>query len=279
MANGLLSRTNHATEATISGLGWAGLDTLPTLPLGVPARSADPAPGPIRLRWAAPKPTQALFLGSTNLQQAAELTVTRFSDTAASIEIDRQTKPVVPRLYTWDQMYWGHPGLFRGNLETAVYTAYPRIAWMTFDRALCGGMDIQVDDAANPDGYLQIGFLFTGTAQRFRINYATGQRDIVVPNGSVARTAGGHAFVEPGQPTRRVEIPWDYMADGDQEVLADTVWSQQQHGPVVWLPDTDQPALCFRHGGVFQIRGETALDRAYWDRSSTTTLTLEGVTR
>jgi len=178
-------------------------------------------------------------------------------------------------------MVWGYTGFLWGNLPAAVYDTYSKDGWVSVPRVRTGSMEVEISDSGNPDGFLGFGWLYAGAALRLNINYAMGQRDVAVPNSSITRTPGGYVFVEPGQPSRRIEVPLDYIdyAAGQQEILFDMAMRAQHHGPILWLPDTADPALCFRYGGCFQLRGETGLDRAFWDRSSRSSLTLESVTR
>jgi len=261
MANGLIGWDNalEADDVTLSGAGWSDLPDAPYLPLGVRARSSTTSPDPIRVTWTGKKPVNLVFVGDTNLQQSATITVRRYSDAAWTTLIDETEQAFVPRLYSTVQLNWTADNFWAGVLPGQIYGAYQKNTFMLLSEALTGSMEIEFSDGTNPDGYLDFGWLMAGMGLRFAINYAIGQQDIM----------------------HRIEVPFDYLApeDGDADVIWDMTLALQHHGPLAWLPDTDDLPLCWRYGGVMQLRGETGLDRAFWNRASRSALTMEGVTR
>lgn len=302
MANGLLADGNLVLTGAVSETGWtaaAPAANAQILPLSIKARSSGPGtdadPVVLEGEFDGRYPVTYCALFRTNLRQSDRVRLRLYADAARTVLLYDSRDPVsgidrrvVPNLYSWRQLRWGDPNLFRGDLKPADFALYPTNIHIAVPlvRAAAYRWDLigpgTKPDPANPAkaidaGYIDVGHAWASDSVPFGLNYAYGGADIWNPADDVKRTAGGGVYVEPGTGFRSAEIPLDLIRKADADRLFDLSVRVGFAQPVVWLPNVDDPSALFRYGFIGQLRGAFKKTWKYY-RHDAATITAEEIT-
>lgn len=168
--------------AALSGGDWeAGL---PLSNLQVPKEyyrvarsvSADPADTVIDIDMGSIKSMQGLVLGPGNFTRAASATLTKYADAGFTTPVLSHELPRAGGRVPWGTLPFTAPYWYTG-LPPAWDNPERRASLIfIFDRPAAGRYwRLEINDAANPDGYVQAGRLFTAGAWIPRFNYVPDQ--------------------------------------------------------------------------------------------------------
>lgn len=158
---------------------------LQVLPLSYVARTTDAttASTAIRGTGSSPQLASVIALIGHNMSQAATIRVRTWTDTASSVGlVDSGFVDVWDASYTADQ------------LDGAVATWFYRFA--EIGPATVGSFRIDIDDTANPDGYIQAGYLEIASAFDVEYNFGFGSEYGFEWRSQVAESMGGAEYVE-----------------------------------------------------------------------------------
>lgn len=271
MGMGYLADRNEVAEShcTItSNATWlpsGPLDALRTTPLIDAAVSSDlgteGAPVWIEFAWEFPVDLTYTGIHDTNLRQASGYRVEAWFDAAKTQQAfttqeNGRDRKVVPPLTDPAKMRFGAPNQLRGDLDPRDFRLYPTNVHVTVP--LCRarvlrwsfwGSAYEADDT-DAAGY-RIGLAWAGDGLSFD-RHVGGSGESIKSNDERIETPGGGVWVEPGISKRVALIDRTVTDKTLRDALFDMANRAGKHKPMVWLPDTDSPADCFRYGGLFR---------------------------
>ena len=222
MANSMLGYGNYVDASAVSHGGW--LSSLPVTNLqnrtrGKVARSVDTDPGNTRFAIRPPgvhDPVRAISLANINFSLGAKVRITGGNKVGVGIQhydsgwVSAWGAVYAPNQLQWeDSNWWGHK-----------YSETERLAgtnW-TFTHVLPqkvyapGDWQVDVDDPANPDAYVQIGraLLVTAWQPVVNISYPT---EHGWENKTVVQEArSGAEYIYPSPPFRTARVMLDWMS-------------------------------------------------------------------
>lgn len=227
--NMLILFDDRAVTGALSGGSWeAGLplSNMQNEKLSSVARSTDAATASTQFVLNMPSVEfgyRAVIAGPTNLTTAHRYRIRAFNDAAlSSTAYDSGWVQDFSRA-PFGSLFWGHPSLWTGFLPaddpergvwilhlidaTAWPTGVPERVWK-----------VEIDDTANPDGYVQIGRVFMGRPWQPAINYAPGRNRLSFGNNSKSVSALSGA-----KSRRNVTGPRTFQFGFDEHGLTDAV--------------------------------------------------------
>ncbi|UKJ74472.1 hypothetical protein [Azospirillum brasilense] len=295
MGFGLLADRNRFPAATLtSNADWAAnsplasCQSLPLLTAAVSSRLGTAA-NPVVIQAAFTERYACTYAGffRTNFRQAARYRLELYATSAfTGLLFDTRNpttgrdRAVVPSLLDWRQLRWGDSNLFRGDLPAEDYQLYPTNLHVTFPLCRVGSCRWTFYGAAyQPDGSdadaYSLGYGWLSDSLQFWRSLDA--EDGYVSTDEVTRFPGGGVSVEPGTGYRTVTIPRQVNGRQIRDSLFDLARRVDYSKPVVWLPNIDDPAACFRYGGLFQRRGDHA-NRWFASSYTSSTTSLEEIT-
>ncbi len=247
MQNVMIGFPNLADKVSLSGGAWSATmprDAMLTRELDDYSRSADLALASTQFAVAldAPRPVRILAWCKDNLSTFAKYRVT-----AANVEdfsalvydsgwLDRWTS-----VYTDEVLMWEDVNFWWGKMPEEDRAAYPANLIHVFPATSTAlHYRLEVDDALNPDGYVQGARLFLSPAWSPRNNYSYGAGLGYEPNTRVSRTPGGVEYFDPQPGRRTFEFRLDWLSQ--DEALAKALDMQiraGRDGEVLVIPDAD----------------------------------------
>lgn len=225
MARVLILYDNAADSGTLSGGSWSlslsyMQDPRPTR--RARSTSLDLANTVFQIALTTVRTFKALAFGPTNFTSSARYRIRAYSDPGLTMETydsgwtDVGTQAVPSLDLPWeDPNFWtgvqpiddpDNAGIFVVHLfeedETAKYWAF------------------EIDDQANPEGFVEIGRLFMGLGWQPSINYSPdGNNFRFIPNTTVQTSLGGTRYFTRRKSARSILLPFPYLPD--EEVWAD----------------------------------------------------------
>lgn len=271
MGLGYLADRNEVAESpcTItSNVAWetlAPLDSMKTTPVVDAAVSTvvGTAAEPVVIDILFDTPTYLTYAGLfyTNLRQEAFRRLEAFGDadgeellfTTLSNGRDRR---VIPPLTDPATMRAGAPNQMRGDLEPRDFTLYPTnlhvivpLARVRLIRWSLWGPAYEPDDS-DAAGY-SIGLAWAGDGIALR-RHVGNSGEGVRSNDQVIVSPDGAAWVEPGVTKRTASVDRVATNRNLRDALFDGAVRAGKRKPLVFLPDVNDPAACFRYGGLYR---------------------------
>lgn len=201
---------------------WSGGNWRPTLPLanlatddiGEPARSvsADPADAWWRIDLGQSLPIRMVWLGDTNLTDDARIRMALGDDPAGGpFTLDTgfaiTVEPTVPEgTRPWGVMPWGG---IEGRRDAL---------WIDMQAGGAGRyLWLWIDDAANPDGYVQLGRFVGGcpTVPRHNVSYGSSVTPRAARTGGGKRTRGGRKLKTGDPRPREQKLVFQHQTEDD----------------------------------------------------------------
>lgn len=268
----MIAYPNRADEAVLSGGDWQV--TLPLTHLqnriqAIVARSTDTDPA--NTQWVIDltrsRTVDILALCSHNLSLEATVRVTASdSDDFAFLVMDTEAVVVWPALFASENLEWEDDNWWSGQIEEAVRSAYPSNFICRPTQVAARYWKVEISDASNADGFVQIGRLFVGPAWSPAVNYDYGASLGFESDTTLEKALGGQEYFDrrTGRRVFRCQLSWL----SEQEAY-ERAWEIQRSlgydGEVLVLIDPDnrrqEPRLAF----LARLRQLTPIEHPYHD--------------
>lgn len=245
-----------------SNVDWeptAPLTSLKTTPLIDAAVSTqlgtEGAPVEILFAWDSPIDLTYGGLFDTNLAQRATVRVAGWGNTAMTDLVAAGQTNMVPPLTDPATLRFGADNQFRGDLPARAYPLFPKNAHLVLPLARVLRLKISIwGDAAYPDGTpdtgYRIGLAWAGDGLFFN-RHVGSSGESHRSNDQRIEADGGGVWREPGIGRRTAVIDRTVTDRTLRDALFQMAMRTGKSRPMIWLPNTEDPAACFQYGGLF----------------------------
>jgi len=274
MSNAILAYGNRADGALLSGGSWQ-----PTLPLtNLQNRRLAKTARSISLDLAA---TQFdADLGQSRLVRVIALVAhnaslgalyrIRFSAVAdfASTAHDTGWQPFWGVVYPFGSLPWGAPNWWTGQYSAEEVAASNATEVTILPRSLPGRyLRVEIDDAANADGYIEIGRLFIADGWQPVRNIIYGASLQWEPRTTVQEALSGAEYFDERQPARVAKVQLDAMTEAEAMSRAFEIQrSVGVSGEVLFVWDPDDTTHALRRQYLARLRALSAIENPGPDR-------------
>lgn len=258
MTIGRIADQNYALTATLSDGSWA-----PNLPLtnlqsdrrfiAAPARQLSPAvPGRPRimvtLALARSVDLVALLFNTFSINAKYRVLVAAPGGSTNTPVYDTGWQPVYGRIYDSLNLEWEDPNWWTGQGSSEDDIAlYARHLWVVFpEPVLAGAIRIDIDDAANPAGFFDIGGLWVTRTWWPRMNFERGRQPAIEPRDQSEEAPAGRLFADERTPRRMHNLSWKRLSDAEAQRLFDAGMRARTSRTVLVLPDVADPGIMIR---------------------------------
>jgi hypothetical protein len=242
-----LGYPNLADTATTSGGSWqAGLPVanVQTRSFAKVARSTDATTGStqFRLDHGSAKSARALCLAGHNLTAAATITWSRGTSSGGA------------EVYAGAAVNaWQITPYTVSGRDYAVVIVLPQAYSARHDL-------IEIADAANPAGYVEIARAWVSSVWVPTYNAAYGLRDGIEDLSSVDRSDGGALWVTQRRKLRTVELVLEGLTPEEADALHNVQMAAGTTDEVLYLPDLTSPAAQQRYGYISTLHEISAIE-------------------
>ena len=219
---------NHADRAAavLSGGSWEAtlpLTNLQEEPLAQVARSTDAVITStiVNVDFGAQQYIYVFALPKHNLTIDALVRVRLGNDnTFAADNYDTGWVKAYPVIYPANMPLWDDPGVWDGYLAQTDYDAGMEFGWTHVLTAPTGGryVRVEINDTANPDGYVELGRLVLASGYQPIINFVPGAALGYENATTSTRTDGGAVFYKASRQWRRFNCLLKYQTEDEAMV-------------------------------------------------------------
>lgn len=277
MANCMIAFPNRADSATLSGGAWAAglpLANLQNRVIAKVARSATDANADTQFYIAYSTPQNIRVLGLVNhncsIDARYRLRASNVSNFATTV-YDSGWADVWPVVYPSDSLDWESESWWTGKYsaeEMAGYTTLLRHVLPT--NVLASYWYIEIDDTANPAGYVQIGRLFIGPAWQPTHNASYGASHGWETDTQVEKAISGAEYFDRRTPYRVMRLTLDGMET--DEAMARAFELQRRAGidqEVLWMFDPADSVHALRRSFLGRMRQLSPIEYPYYNTNRT----------
>lgn len=269
MSNLFLGWPNRIDEAALSGGAWLSglpLANLKERALSKVCRSVNASTGStvIDLDLGQARSLRALALQNHNLSQAGSWRVKLGSSAGASDIYSGSYQSAWSLSFDSGQLEWGGNNWWDGMVDDD-YIRHPYIAPMLLSTWYSARyVRIEISDAANPDGYIQMGRIFVGSgfvpAIGARYGLSEGWEDL----SRLDYTLSGALVADIGRRRRWAKFELGYIRQADEApIVHEMLRRLGTAGEVLYLPNTSNWQDCQRYGFVGRLREMSAIEYPY----------------
>ncbi len=269
MSNLFLGWPNRIDEAALSGGAWLSglpLANLKERALSKVCRSVNASTGStvIDLDLGQARSLRALALQNHNLSQAGSWRVKLGSSAGASDIYSGSYQSAWSLSFDSGQLEWGCNNWWDGMVDDD-YIRHPYIAPMLLPTWYSARyVRIEISDAANPDGYIQMGRIFVGSgfvpALGARYGLSEGWDDV----SRLDYTLSGALVADIGRRRRWAKFELGYIRQADEApIVHEMLRRLGTAGEVLYLPNTSNWQDCQRYGFVGRLREMSAIEYPY----------------
>ena len=269
MSNLFLGWPNRIDEAALSGGAWLSglpLANLKERALSKVCRSVNASTGStvIDLDLGQARSLRALALQNHNLSQAGSWRVKLGSSAGASDIYSGSYQSAWSLIFDSGQLEWGGNNWWDGMVDDD-YIRHPYIAPMLLPTWYSARyVRIEISDAANPDGYIQMGRIFVGSgfvpALGARYGLSEGWDDV----SRLDYTLSGALVADIGRRRRWAKFELGYIRQADEApIVHEMLRRLGTAGEVLYLPNTSNWQDCQRYGFVGRLREMSAIEYPY----------------
>lgn len=269
MSNLFLGWPNRIDEAALSGGAWLSglpLANLQERALSKVCRSVNASTGStvIDLDLGQARSLRALALQNHNLSQAGSWRVKLGSSAGASDIYSGSYQSAWSLSFDSGQLEWGGNNWWDGMVDDD-YIRHPYIAPMLLPTWYSAQyIQIEISDAANPDGYIQMGRIFVGSgfvpALGARYGLSEGWDDV----SRLDYTLSGALVADIGRRRRWAKFELGYIRQADEApIVHEMLRRLGTAGEVLYLPNTSNWQSCQRYGFVGRLREMSAIEYPY----------------
>ncbi len=181
------------------------------------------------------------FIGlfNTNLSLISKLKITFAGDeTFSTILHQIDWTRVYDRFHPSLSLEWEDPNFWTGGALESDLDIYGRNRFFLFDAAISAQhIRVEIDDVTNPDGYVDIGYLYVGSHISTQFNYQRGRRLRAVSRTRRDETPSGHPVFDRRRPKRVQEVSYPYLYEEEVTAFLDAGMRNDIVDPVVFIPD------------------------------------------
>ena len=154
--------------------------------------------------------------------------------------------------YVWPSMYdpvdlqFGAENCLTGTLTQAEIGLYRPHLWIPFAEVLAAKIKVELDDHHNPAGYIDVGGLQVISGFSPVINFDRERELAVLARDLLDEMPAGRMIGEERTPRRQLTVGYSNLQDGEAWRFIDAAMRARTTRPVVFLPNTDDPAALMR---------------------------------
>jgi hypothetical protein len=277
MTNAIVGFPTHTERATPGS--WTGswsasypAANLNSLPLGRVARSTDANSANTRCQMLLPdvQPVGLVTLINHNASNAATVTITAFSDAGGAAQVASVTTPFWPSIYDTASLLWEDPRWWDGRYSEYEKAGTVPILPVQFPANVGAQLiRVQINDPANPAGFVQVGYCDVATATPLEVNFRYGAQWGFRDRSTVIEAAGGAKFFNPRGDVRIFRGEIDYLPDDQSRAVFYQM--QRQLGsskPFVWLPFPDRQETWITDAFLARQAGLDPLTMSFFTRNT-----------
>lgn len=269
----MLGFGNLIDAATLSGGSWVGslpLNNLKARALAKVARSASLtfANTKFAIDHGASKPVRIVGLVNHSMQLSAQFRVVGGSDPGFSTGVlyDSGWLDVWPSVYSTLSLEWSSNNFWGGRYTDAERTGITPTRGLILPSTVSARYwQIEVKDAANTDGFIQIGRVFIGAAWQTQVNALYGATSIAwETNTEIQAAISGAEYFDRRTPYRVARFSTEYMTE--TEGMASAFEIQRQSGldgEVFFVHDPDDVAHALRRQFLGRLRELSPVEYPY----------------
>lgn len=241
-------------ELVFSGGAWQTaypLANLARLPIARVARSVDAATSSTKFTatLAKSRPIRCLALVRHNLSLAGRFRLRLHADAALLTTVfDTGWLDVWPVVYPLDQCNWFDDFLWSGKYTEEQIAGYvwTRPLWLA-QEVPARGLTLELDDPANPSGFVEIGRIEIAQGWQPSVNIAHGAEFGWRFRSLVSEALGGVRYIERREKPRQVRASIGWLKR-DEALVRAFEWQRQSDldQPFLWFPRPDQPVHWLR---------------------------------
>jgi len=252
---GKLANINLAEGAGFSNGTWAAalpLSNLTDLRMwGAPARCEDPtdlAKSKLDVTLTRSAAVSMVAILYHNLSINAKVRITLAGSAGfASPANSPVWESIWPRMFPSTSLPWRTSSWWTGRPDLSDIDLYPRHLWLPFDDALLANqIRIEIDDTGNPDGFIDLGFLFVAETFSPQWNFDFGRSLSLSNRDLIDETPSGRRIINQ-RAARRVHS-LDYSNLSNAEVMR--IFDMGKHNgsakPILFIPDQDDRPNLYR---------------------------------
>jgi hypothetical protein len=260
MATGRLIDSNLVTrgDTTIAGGStWSTAWPLANLLtesdyVGSPARclnATDLSQSWLEVRFIQPETLlfSGLFFHSMSIGARYRIRATSDADVAyAAPVLDTGWQWVFPSIYDPVDLPFGVENFWSGTVTFGDLDLFKRHSWGFFDEVLAQRVRMDIDDQANPDGFVDIGGWFLAQGFSPELNFDRGRELAAEARDLVDEAPSGRRFAEERSPRRNLTISYSNLEDAEARRFLDAAMRARTTRTVVFIPDLDDQASLVR---------------------------------
>lgn len=269
MSNLFLGWPNRIDEAALSGGAWLSglpLANLKERALSKVCRSVNASTGStvIDLDLGQARSLRALALQNHNLSQAGSWRVKLGSSAGASDIYSGSYQSAWSLSFDSGQLEWGGNNWWDGMVDDD-YIRHPYIAPMLLPTWYSARyVRIEISDAANPDGYIQMGRIFVGSGFVPALGAMYGLSEGWEDLSRLDYTLSGALVADIGRRRRWAKFELGYIRQADEApIVHEMLRRLGTAGEVLYLPNTSNWQGCQRYGFVGRLREMSAIEYPY----------------
>lgn len=242
---------NYIGEAALSGGSWEAdlpLAHIQNAVFAVRARSTDLSSTSTRLDIALPRlrPVGAVAIAAHNLSSTAQWRIRVYADSAGTeLLYDSASLPAWPALYQSTDLEWEYDNYWLGTLGEEDRKDFTPLAYHVFNAQIGRTISIEIDDANNSDGYIEIGRVLSANVWQPTYNAAYGIQygHDIDTEFEVAGDPQRTSYADPALPKRTVSVAFEHLDEG--EAIQRMLGLQRDlglHRELLYLPElTESP--------------------------------------
>lgn len=277
MSNVLLAYPNRIDTSTLSGGAWQPslpLSNLQVRELPEVARTADAtlASTQFTINLGKLRSVRVVALAGHTISITGKIRIRIYADGAfTTLLYDSGWLDVWPSIYPFGSVPWDDPRFWDGK-PTAEDLA--GITWLytnLLPAAVVGQyIKVEINDTANPDGFISIGRAFVASQFQPAINMSWGASIGYEDKTPVAEALSGTEYFDQRQPYRiaRVKLDWLSEAEGFGTAL-DMQRRQGISGEVLYMYDPDDTTYRVMRSFLGRMRMLSAIEAPSFGRTAT----------
>lgn len=273
----MLGFPNRVDRAALSGGSFyprLPLENLKDRLIGRPARTTDTAlaSSMFVVDLGRTAKVQDVTLRGHNLTLAAKYRICASNSADfSSLLYDSDWKLVWPVVFPWETLEWEDDNFWSGQYTEEEMDGYtPELGHTLPESKVARYWRIELDDRANPKGYIQLGRLFIGPVWQPEINMSYGASIEWVPNTDVQTSRSGAEYFDRRSAYRLAKFSLDWLEQ--DEAFAKAFELQRQAGidrEVLFIHDPDDKEHAMRRRFLGRLQSLNPILYPQFDVNST----------
>lgn len=276
MSNMIIAFPNRADAATLSGGSWSAglpLTNLQDRRIKKLARSTDTTLTSTQfvVDLGVARPIKVVALISHNLSVDAQYRITADDDSGfASPGYESDWQSVWPSMFSTDTLEWEDDNFWSGSISEDYISGYPAVLLHLVDTLAFRYWKIELSDASNPDGAIDLGRLFLAEQRSPAHNYSLGAKLGFESRTQVEESKGGVEFFDIYRAPRIYTFAMKYLTDVEAyEWIFEMVRRADIHGEILIIPDADDIVNRHRRTFLARLTVPSALEQVAYNLHST----------